>query len=500
MVGITLLFLYRYLTLRIGIKELGAWSIATAVVSIPNVASLGMPMGLTRTVAKYKARGQLDVAARAVAVASVFILLAMSVALVLWYPAAQWILRDVLGIVSPFSSAPGIPVLLVATWVSSLASIPLATLDGLQFITARSIVVALASFVLLLSCIWLVPRWGCVGLAVSCLVQSSVTLALSLTLVCGRLRPSSSTLGPGKRGLFSEMIAVGAQTQLAYFSLLLQDPVTKALLSRYGGLPITALYEMAARVTAQVRAVLVSANNVLVPVAASLQEQRPALLTTAYLKSYRATLATGAAGFGLLLSSLPFLSTLLLSDYKPEFIWLGAGIATAMFVNTICAPAYFVNVGIGALRANTIGHVVIGVLTPLLAWSLGLWLGSVGVVVGSMTALCVGSLIIILMFHATHGIPLANLAPKDCIGVLLSCIFCIAITSSACFYATAGKRSWMLFAGTAALCLFALSIPLAGHPSVREAYLALRADPSDSERGIPQKADQIPVRDLGPLD
>ena len=65
------------------------------------------------------------------------------------------------------------------------------------------------------------------------------------------------------------------------------EPVTKGLLSRYGGLAMVGYYEMASRMVLQFRIMIVSANQVLVPVIAALQETAPDRIRTIYRESYR---------------------------------------------------------------------------------------------------------------------------------------------------------------------------------------------------------------------
>jgi O-antigen/teichoic acid export membrane protein len=51
-------------------------------------------------------------------------------------------------------------------------------------------------------------------------------------------------------------------------SQLLYEPTTKILLSKYGGLGILGNYEMASRLVNQVRALIVNANQVVIPIIA----------------------------------------------------------------------------------------------------------------------------------------------------------------------------------------------------------------------------------------
>jgi O-antigen/teichoic acid export membrane protein len=52
---------------------------------------------------------------------------------------------------------------------------------------------------------------------------------------------------------------------------MLYDPITKALLTKFGGLSLVGYYEMANKLIYQIRSLKVSANQILVPAFADLK-------------------------------------------------------------------------------------------------------------------------------------------------------------------------------------------------------------------------------------
>ena len=149
------------------------------------------------------------------------------------------------------------------------------------------------------------------------------------------------------------------------------EPVTKGLLSRYGGLAMVGYYEMASRMVLQFRIMIVSADQVLVPVIASLQETAPDRIRTIYAESYRLIVYLSVPLFAGLLTAIPVISALWIGAYENNFVLFAMVLTVAWFLNILISPAYFANLGTGHLLWNTVGHVVIGVLNLILGVVLG---------------------------------------------------------------------------------------------------------------------------------
>jgi O-antigen/teichoic acid export membrane protein len=93
------------------------------------------------------------------------------------------------------------------------------------------------------------------------------------------------------------------------------------------------------------------------------------------------------------------------------------------FFNTLIAPAYFANLGIGELSWNVIGHVTIGVLNIILGLLLGVLYNGIGVVIAWVVSLAFGSSIIILSYHITHEISLTKLLPESSRIIIAASLF-----------------------------------------------------------------------------
>ncbi len=143
-------------------------------------------------------------------------------------------------------------------------------------------------------------------------------------------------------------------------------------------------------------------------------------------------------------------------------------LAVGWFINTLCAPAYFANLGIGGLGWNTAAHVVMAALNITLGLLLGRFFGGAAVAAAWMFSLIVGSIIIIVSYHIRNGVPLINMFPGEHIKIAATGLAAIFI--SALIYRVCKNRANIF--ETACLILlvnfFAMFIPVWRHPMRRK--------------------------------
>jgi O-antigen/teichoic acid export membrane protein len=117
--------------------------------------------------------------------------------------------------------------------------------------------------------------------------------------------------------------------------------------------------------------------------------------------------------YGFLLASIPAISEVWLGHYEKSFIIFTMLLTIGWAVNNLSGPAYVAYLGMGQLRWNMVGHVVIAVLNGILGTVLGIWFDGLGVVVGWVIALIVGSSVLVYAYHRECRIPLLTLLPLE---------------------------------------------------------------------------------------
>jgi O-antigen/teichoic acid export membrane protein len=206
------------------------------------------------------------------------------------------------------------------------------------------------------------------------------------------------------------------------------DPITKALLSKFGGLSMVGYYEMANRMIQQFRALIVSANQVLVPSIADLQEKSPEKIRSVYLTNYNLLFYLALPLYTMIIISTPLISELWIGHYERIFVILGILLSAGNFLNTLAGPSYFANLGTGLLRWNVISHITIAILNAGLGAIFGIIFNGFGVVVAWIITLSLGSAVIYVAYHIENKIPLRELFPEDSRKMAGLCILIVLIS------------------------------------------------------------------------
>jgi len=427
-IGGILFVLYRFLLKTIGIEQLGIWSLVLGTTAVTQIANLGLSGSVVKFVAKYVAKGENENVSSVIQIAFLSVGIFMALILTIGYPIAKWILSLVILPESLPSALAILPYAFLALWTMIVTSIFQAGLDGYQRIEIRSILLMGGALLHLLLCFMLAPRYGLMGIAYARVIQN-FTILISSWILIKRYVPLLSIF-PSKwnKNIFKEIIRYGMNFQVMTVATMLYDPTTKVLLSKFGGLSMVGYYEMASKMIKQFRALIVSANQVLIPVIADLKEKTPKKIQSVYLTSYNLLFYLALPLYSLIIVSIPLVSNLWIGHYENIFVLFGILLAIGWFLNTLNVPAYHVNLGIGELRWNVTSRIVIALLNVVFGYLLGILYDGIGVVLAWIISLFFGSSIIYLSYHIRYKIPLIELAPKASRIIIIMCL--IGIFSS----------------------------------------------------------------------
>ena len=397
-----LFMLYRFLLSKLGIEKLGVWSLLIASVTASRVSEFGIGGSVTRFVARYCGRGESLKAAWVVETGLLSVAISMALLLIIGYPALEWWLkRTVEG--PPLQLALGLlPYTVVFVWLSSLYGVALAGLDGCQRMDLRCVLVLISQILMLVLAVLLVPRYGLYGVAYAQLVQNAFLIVGGWTTLRQQLDGIKIFPRRWNLVLFKEMLGYGAQFQIAGVAAMLYDPITKTLLSRFGGLSMVGYYEMASQMVTKLRGLLIAGNQALVPTIAQFDGGESSQVRNLYDDAYNISLYLALPFYAAIVAGAPMIASIWIGHDQPDFVIFSVFVAGGWLVNTLSTPAYFANLGTGRLRWNTLSHIVIGILNVVLGFVLGKLLGGLGVVLGWALALALGSIVILLGWRQDH--------------------------------------------------------------------------------------------------
>ena len=459
----TFFVLYLYILRTLGPESLGLWSLVLATTALSRLSELGLTGSALKFVAQHLAREDTRSVVRVVETAALTILTAVGVLILLLYPLMLWLLRINLE-AAPYQQAVVLlPYALTSFLVNSVSGVLGSALEGYQRFDLRAYCQTGGHLLYLAAAVALIPRFELEGLAVAQLLQASAVVPATWILL-RRCCPALPLLPHRWSGAsFRELFGYGFQFQVSALMLFLCDPATKLLLARFGGLSLTAHYEMASRLVLQLRALMVSANRVLIPVFAEFQELAPQRIVSLYRSSLALLFYLSLPAYGLLLAAAPMISIVWIGRLEMSFALFCALLCLAWLINTLTAPAYIANLGLGRLRWNTVAHVFMALANLVLGVALGALYGGTGVVVGWALALALGSLVIAFSYQAEQGIPWsAAFSPADG-GLVFAVLTGAAATWASFFYLRSTAPVTLLLVLVLAYPLI-VALPVWRHP------------------------------------
>lgn len=403
--------LYRYILKSLGVESLGVWSVVLATVSASRMAEFGISASITRFVAKYLGEGRSDKASYTIETAFISVTVLFSFLLPVGYLILKNYFYLFLKDQSLIQGLRLLPFAFISLFLTVLSGIFQSGLEGCQRYDLRAYLVIGAQFVFFVSALMLTSNFGLIGLAWAQIVQGCILLVIGWVLLRSLL-PSMPTFPKNwKRVQFSEIFSYGIQFQIGQVSMMFFDPITKILLSKFGGIASTGYYEMASQFVLKARALVVSANQILVPLVANNVKLENKQIYSIYEKNILILWLLIIPINVIVISVAPLLSIVWIGQYESRFAFYVYMLSFAWFLNALNVPSYFFNLGSGHIFWNTISHVWVGSSNLVLSIILGYFFGANGVIFGMIIALVTGSWLVVLEFHKRNKIPISVLVP-----------------------------------------------------------------------------------------
>ena len=411
--GVVLFLLYKFLLRTLGPERVGIWATVFAMATAARISELGFTASTIRYTAQHLARNDSKSTIEMLQTVAITIGIALPAILVALFPLFLWLIKMSVPALHVRNAIVLLPYALTSVWIGALAGVCLAGLDGCHRADLRALIGAISSPVLLLLAWLLVPTHGLVGLAWAQIVQGVFMAAIGWIVLRRQLPDLPSSPRYWRYAYVREMLRYGVTFQAMAILTMLYEPVAKVLMAALGGLAPAAYYDMAVRMVSQVRGLIISGIQVLVPKVADTHERSPDEVHRVYARTYLLVFYLALPLYAALGAGIPLLSELLVGKIEAKFVTFSYLLCGGLAINTITGPAYFVNVGTGALRWNLYGHIVIGVLNVVLSYLIGIEFGAIGVVCGSVAALVLGSGMTVLGYHVANKISLRLLWSSD---------------------------------------------------------------------------------------
>lgn len=442
--GLTYFFLYGIWVRELGAKQLGVWSIIWTTTYFAAMANSGVPVGIVKFIAE--AHVQSDMAkARSIITMSIGITAVLNLLIcVVLYFNAFWLFHFLISSPSEAATAMAIfPYALGAFWLLNIANVFLFTLDGFQANYLRSILNIAGSFCLFISAYFFLHK-GLWGVALAHIVYTVFTLIGSIFLVIYYLKSPNFLSFEFDKQLFNDFFKYSIKSQIASITTLLYDPITKFFLAKYSSLDAVGFYEMANRLVTQIRSIIVTANQVMVPKIVETSINATSNFQRLYTMMFRLLTIISTPLLFLFYFFAPFISLVWIGKIETFFVLSVYTLVIGWYLNTLSVPAYISNMGVGQLRHNIIQHISTAVLNVIFGIVGGYVLQGYGVVSAWAISLTISSGILIYLFHQKHHLDFNILRFEGDYGYFMSLLTLIIGSSISNYILSKDYSHWMV--------------------------------------------------------
>jgi O-antigen/teichoic acid export membrane protein len=368
--------------------------------SLANLANFGVADSVIRFVALYNGEKDEVKIKRLIFTSSIFLVILFILIAAIIYPFADLILRGVLPAKYIKDGLMILPYSLLCLIINSVNGVYASVLDGIQRNYIRNLIFSLSSILLLVGTYVLVPEYKLRGVAFAQIGQSLFTLLACLTIIIFRLKYNPLKWNWDK-GIFKQIFTYGMKFQFISLATMVNEPIIKILLGKFGGMAFAGYYEMANRLLSQARGVIVSATQSLVPILVNVPKKEvPAF----YKRIFSNIVFFSLAVICIIVTSGRLISIYWIGHYEPVFYFTLILLAFSTFINLLISPCYFYYIAKANLNILIKTHLILGLTNILVGSLLGHFFGGYGVVCGWFFAVSVGSLFLLLYFNRDHEI------------------------------------------------------------------------------------------------
>ncbi|HXH99785.1 MAG TPA: MATE family efflux transporter [Sphingobacteriaceae bacterium] len=438
--SLSYVIVYYMVLSRTGKAELGMWSLITSIPAAFTVFGSGVSGCLLRYIPVYIARGEPLQFNRILASGTLFNFILGLVISAAGYIFSEPIIRFMFDIARvPVLYKEVFHLTLITFFLNFISSVFLFSLDGLQLIYKRNIIIMAASVFFCICCLLFIPLMGLKGLLYAQTVQAAV-IFFSAWIILKSSKPfNMAELRPDKAHI-KLFFTYGQDFQYISLSILLFDPLTKYFLNRYFSLSAVGIYDIVNRAITQIRMVLVNAIQVIIPVVSKRSEEKSLDVEHLYSKALRGAAFLSILSYSILICiSIPIVYLLDHKDLGFYIIFLVC-LSFAYIINIIAAPAYSILMGLGKLNHIVISHLISTGLNIILFLLLQYKPLPEWMVLPPLFAISVSSFYILNQFHAEYRTIKVKVLHEDLGPYILSVL---AVLSTILIYKMDFDITWL---------------------------------------------------------
>lgn len=398
-------FLYKYLLNWLGIDLLGVWSLILSFSSIANLANLGLTSGLVKFVAEYLAGEEEYKIGELILTSLISLTVLFTIVSLLILFGSNYFIHYIIDNKYLDIAFSILPISLASLCINAISGVFTSVLEGFQKNYLRNLIYIFSGVLMFIVTVFLTPRFGLKGVAYAQLIQAVFVFFSAFILSSAINRFNRILHWKWSKKSFNEIFNYGFKFQVVSICQLLYEPTTKILLGKFGGLAMLGHYEMATKLINQFRALLVSANQVVIPVVTeSTKTKTKEYKQTFYINMNRimALFVFPLTTFVIVLA--PVISSIWIGNIEFTFIYSVCVLSLGYIVNIMSGPAFFSCMGEGFLNIPIISHVSMALINILVGIFLGFFYGGYGIILAWAIASTLGSFVTIFLYNKRIGV------------------------------------------------------------------------------------------------
>ena len=411
LMGVSSFIVYKLVLDRLGAELLGVWSLVFSISSVANVANLGVASSLVKFIAGYHKDYNWTKINQLIGTGFCVVAGLMAAVILALYFFRDSVLVFLLKDKNSIIGAAILPLSLMSLWINTVAAIFLSVLDGFKETYIKNILYILSSLFYLGATFFLIPSYGILGLGYAQILQGIILLAGALTVVVFYNKQIKVREMGFKFEAFREIFSYSFQFQLVTIMSIIIEPTTKFFLVRFGSLADVGYFEMGNKLVVQIRQILVSGNQVIIPFIAQ-KEKSKAYIVDFYRMNFSLISILSILIIGVLAIGTPLISLLWIGRVEPMFVITALSLSFAHLVNLHTLPANFTNLGVGNIKHLIFTTLLICITNLIFGFLGGYFWGSLGVVEGWAFAVIIGSLYQMYLFRNYYQIDFLSLYNK----------------------------------------------------------------------------------------
>lgn len=394
-VNIGLVFLsYKLIVISGGIQAVGLWSTLFAWTSLIRIGDVGMASATMRFTAMYDTESDLDSIQDYVVTGTVTNIALFGLLAAIGYFALDFFLADIVDASHVQEAHDILPLMFTGFFLMNLSSVILGALQGLHlgYLNARLTVVGNVLQIIIV--VLLVPRLGLLGMAWAQVLQYALLTVVAWFVVRSKARIKSVLPIGFTVAVFKDMLKFSLKSQATNVTNGLFEPVSKILISHFGGLHVQGIYELAYKTLWLPRNAVIAGTSAMIPTLTSLMQTNPDRVEPLYAKSVRySVLAVLVLSVAIVIVS-PVISWLWVGTFEFQYTIFAAILAFGVVLNAAGASAYNLGIVTGAFRHNVVVNIFVLVFVVAAGAAVGYALPIYGLVVVISLALAIGGLAI----------------------------------------------------------------------------------------------------------